>query len=133
MFDQAIGLVKNLQNTDIPVILIIVGSVFFLFFFVESIGSYVKINKERQNKAGYVGASLLLLGVALFIIPLIPAKDDNSPTIPENLALKEQKLVAFGEDKSEELLAKAINSIKIRQVPIISFLFEFNNSMHRIP
>ena len=124
MFDQAIGLVKNLQNTDIPVILIIVGSVFFLFFFVESIGSYVKINKERQNKAGYVGGLLLLVGVVLFITPLIPTKDDKSLTFQENLTPNEQEFEIVKKDKSEEILAKAINSIKSGKCP--SSLFYSN-------
>jgi len=68
-------------NTPVPTILIISGLVFMGLSFVKKVDKYI-ITPKRQKAATVTGAGLLILGIALYMIPLLSKSGGNPPPPP---------------------------------------------------
>lgn len=83
---EVVSALVSLQETPVPVLLVLAGILFLLLAFVEQIGAIVKLPPQRRTSALIVGALFVLCGVGLFALPAVtpaPAQAQNrSQTIP---------------------------------------------------
>ncbi len=60
-----------LKDTPIPTIFVLGGLTFLVLSIVNQVGGKIKVARKRQNISIVIGAVLLLLGLALYLIPTI--------------------------------------------------------------
>jgi len=58
-----------LKDTPIPTILVVGGIFFLALSIVTQIGGKIKVSRKRQNTSIAIGAVLLVIGIALYLIP----------------------------------------------------------------
>ncbi len=75
-------ILKILQHTKIPNLLVILGFVFLLIAFVGRIGTIIELPRERQKWAGLIGGIFLLFGIGLFALPI----EENEPIPPTTVS-----------------------------------------------
>jgi hypothetical protein len=71
MVESIKNIIGVLKETPIPTILVIAGIAFLLLSIVEKLAGLV-VPPQRQLGAALLGGGLLLIGLALYIIPLLP-------------------------------------------------------------
>jgi hypothetical protein len=76
---MAEGILKALQGTPIPTILVVAGIVFLLLSIAGQLAGRIVVPPERQRQAAIIGGLLLVVGVALNIAPpqWLPSKPSN--------------------------------------------------------
>lgn len=65
-------LLKLLQNTPIPSILVFGGIVFLIMSFVSKIGSNIEVEPSKKGLMAIIGCVLLVIGIGLYLIPAMP-------------------------------------------------------------
>jgi hypothetical protein len=81
---MAEGILKALQGTPIPTLLVVAGIVFLLLSIAGQLAGRIVVPPERQRQATIIGGLLLVVGVALNIAPpqWLPSKPSNDSGVP---------------------------------------------------
>lgn len=85
-----LSIIRELQKTSIPNLLVIAGIVFLLLSFVGELGAIIKLPKDKQKPVGIIGVVLLVFGIGMYLIPSAPTTA-NSPEIIASKLLTESQ------------------------------------------
>jgi hypothetical protein len=73
------AILKALQGTPIPTILVVAGIVFLLLAIAGQLAGRIAVAPERQRWAALIGGGLLAIGLALHIVPLLQSQGTPPP------------------------------------------------------
>ena len=80
LLDSLITVSRVLHNADVPLVLIVVGSLFLLLALVGRVGAYVEVPKERHRLVGGIGSLFLLAGIGTVVVAAQSPEGKNSPS-----------------------------------------------------
>ncbi|MDP1615023.1 MAG: hypothetical protein Q8L68_04430 [Methylococcales bacterium] len=77
---------KILRDTPIPIVLVIGGLIFLLVPFIRRVSDKVEVETTNKGLAGFIGFSLLVMGIGLYVIPSLAVTPSTPPTaIPQSI------------------------------------------------
>ena len=77
---------KILRDTPIPIVLVIGGLIFLLVPFIRRVSDKVEVETTNKGLAGFIGFSLLVMGIGLYVIPSLAVTSSTLPTaIPPSI------------------------------------------------
>jgi uncharacterized membrane protein HdeD (DUF308 family) len=78
-------LVKGIQSTPIPTMLIVVGLLILVLAFVTKIGGMIEVSPEQKRWAIPIGLFVLIIGLVLNFSPVSsPTVSPTSPPSPSS-------------------------------------------------
>jgi hypothetical protein len=78
-----IDILKTLQNTPLPTIFVIGGSIFILLSFIGKIGDEIEIDVKQKGIVLFVGLILLVIGIGTYLIPTQKTTTLQTPATPD--------------------------------------------------
>jgi len=70
--------IAALQDTPLPTILVIIGSIFLLLSFAGGVVGKISIPQNRQKFSGVIGGVMMILGIVIYLAPAAETAPESS-------------------------------------------------------